>query len=303
MKPYFEKITAGPLAFAAYERRDPEFRFHWHYHPEFELTLILDSHGQRLVGDGFAEYGPGDLVLLGPNLPHSWRSGPVKTAKKEVHQAVVVQFREDFLGQELFRLSELKPIASLLARSASGLAFGHTGTGRTVASYLTKLPFLSPSKRLIGLLDALVDLAGEEDALALSSLKLRPTGRPEDQEKIDAICQYLNENFEEEVDFRGLSDRFNIAQPSLCRFFKRATGRTLTTYLNELRVGAAAQLLMHSDESILEICFSVGFGNYSNFNRQFKRIKGVGPRTLRRHFLAEQFRNGGAKRHAHSTPH
>lgn len=179
----------------------------------------------------------------------------------------------------------------------------HTVTGRTVASYLAKLPFLSPSKCLIRLLDALIDLAGEKDTQVLSSLKLRPTGRPEDQKKIDAICQYLNENFEEDVDFVGLSDRFNMTQPSLCRFFKRATGRTLTTYLNELRVGAAAQLLMHSDESILDISFRVGFGNYSNFNRQFKRIKGVGPRTLRRHFLAEQFRNGGAKRHAQSTLH
>lgn len=83
---------------------------------------------------------------------------------------------------------------------------------------------------------------------------------------------------------------------------KRATGRTLTTYLNELRVGAAAQLLMHSDESILDICFRVGFGNYSNFNRQFKRIKGIGPRSLRRHFLPDQFLDGGEQAHAHSTP-
>jgi transcriptional regulator GlxA family with amidase domain len=73
-------------------------------------------------------------------------------------------------------------------------------------------------------------------------------------------------------------------QASLCRFFKRATGRTMTAYLNELRVGAAAQLLIETDKSVLEIGFRVGFGNYSNFNRQFKRIKGFGPRTLRSHF-------------------
>lgn len=73
-------------------------------------------------------------------------------------------------------------------------------------------------------------------------------------------------------------------QASLCRFFKRATGRTMTEYLNELRVAAAAQLLIATDESVLNICFSVGFGNYSNFSRQFKRIKGFGPRELRRNF-------------------
>ncbi|MGP8271281.1 MAG: helix-turn-helix domain-containing protein [Terracidiphilus sp.] len=289
MKPYFEKVTASPLSFAAYERHDPEFRFQWHYHPEYELTLILDSHGQRLVGDGIAEYGPGDLVLLGPNLPHSWRSGPVRSSANEIHHAVVVQFREDFLGEHFFQLRELEAVASLLCRSSSGLAFGHTETGRCVASYLADLPTLPRPKRLLRLLDALVDLAGEGEAQILSSLKLRPMCRPEDQQRIDAICLYLNEHFEEKVDFVRLSNRFHMVQATLCRFFKRATGRTLTTYLNEIRVGAAAQLLMDTDESILNICFRVGFGNYSNFNRQFKRIKGVGPRSLRHQFLGDRF--------------
>jgi transcriptional regulator GlxA family with amidase domain len=77
-------------------------------------------------------------------------------------------------------------------------------------------------------------------------------------------------------------------QASVCRFFKRATGRTMTTYVNELRVGSAAQLLMETDSSILEIGFRVGFGNYSNFSRQFKKIKGYGPRNLRQHFLSKE---------------
>lgn len=288
MKPYFEKVTSGPLAFTAYERSDPEFPFQWHYHPEYELTLILDSRGQRLVGDGIAEYGPGDLVLLGPNLPHSWRSGPVKSSANELHRAVVVQFRQDFLGQNFFHLRDLDEVASLLRRSENGLAFGHTERGRKVSSYLADLPDLEPARRLLCFLNALADLAEEGNAQVLSSLKLRPSCRPEDQRRIDAICVYLNEHFAEEVDFVQLSDSFHMAQPALCRFFKRATGRTLTTYLNELRVGAATQLLMETDESILNICFRVGFGNYSNFNRQFKRIKGFGPRSLRRQFLPGQ---------------
>ena len=80
VKPYFEKVAPGSSSFVAFERRDPDFPFYWHYHPEYELTLIVDSQGQRLVGDGIADYGPGDLVLIGPNVPHSWRSGPVKSS-------------------------------------------------------------------------------------------------------------------------------------------------------------------------------------------------------------------------------
>lgn len=299
MRPVYEKIASSGLAFTAYERSDPEFPFQWHYHPEFELTLIIDSHGQRLVGDGIAEYGPGDLVLLGPNLPHSWRSGPVKSSANELHRAVVVQFREDFLGQNFFEIRELDEVSSLLRRSANGLAFGHTEFGRKVASSLAGLPALPPAKRLLCLLNSLVDLAGEKDAQILSSLKLRPICHPEEQRRIDEICRYLGEHFEEEIDFIQLSHHFHMAQAALCRFFKRATGRTLTTYLNELRVGAASQLLLHTEESILNICFRVGFGNYSNFNRQFRRIKGIGPRSLRRQFLPAGLQDSEGKLTCH----
>jgi len=285
MKPLVEKVASAGLALTAYERRDPEFRFQWHCHPEYELTLILDSRGQRLVGDGIAEYSSGDLVLLGPELPHSWRSGPVRSSAHELHRAVVVQFREEFLGRQFLELRELESVVSLLRRSANGLAFGHTECGRRVAAYLANLPGLSPAKRILCLLNALVDLSAEPESETLSSLRLRPLAHPENQRRIDVICRYLDEHFREEIDFVELANRFHMAQAALCRFFRRSTGRTLTTYLNELRVGAATQLLLETDESILNICFQVGFGNYSNFNRQFKRIKGLGPHALRREFL------------------
>ena len=112
MRAHFEKVSSGAASLLAFERVDLEFPFYWHYHPEFELTLIVDSHGQRLVGDGIADYGPGDLVLLGPNLPHSWRSGPVHLSTESCHRAVVVQFREDFLGKPFFQLDEMETIVS-----------------------------------------------------------------------------------------------------------------------------------------------------------------------------------------------
>ena len=245
----------------------------------------MNSLGQRLVADSIADYGPGDLVLLGPNVPHSWRSGPVKSNEYfELHRAVVIHFPHDFLGDRFFKLEEMSTVAHLLQRSSSGLAFGHTETGRRVADSVAKLPFQPPAKRLATLLSVLVDLADESDAQVLSTLKVKPLCRVADQHRIDEICRYLNENFGKEIEFAKLSKRFCMDQASLCRFFKRATGRTLTVYLNELRVGAAAQFLINTDDSILDICFRVGFGNYSNFNRQFKRIKGCGPRTLRRQF-------------------
>lgn len=294
MRTHFEKVPSGNSSFFTFERVDLEFPFYWHYHPEFELTLILEGQGQRLVGDGIADYGPGDLVLLGPNLPHSWRSGLVRLSAGGCQRAIVVQFRENFLGEEFFRLKEMEQIVRLLKRSASGLAFGHTKTGRAVAQRLAKFPSLSPAYRVINLLNILLDLSCEEGAEVLSTERVRAMCRIEDQQRVETICSYMNKHFGEAIDFAVLSNKVHMDQASLCRFFKRATGRTMTAYVNELRVGAAAQLLTNTDLSILDICFKVGFGNYANFNRRFKRIKGYGPRTLRQQFLSGGREDGGA---------
>jgi AraC-like DNA-binding protein len=280
MKAHFEKVSFVDSGFHAFERVDSEFPFYWHYHPEFELTLIVDSYGQRLVGDSIADYRPGDLVLLGPNLPHSWRSGPIKSRAQRIHRAVVVQFRHDFLGEQLFALQEMKDVANLLLQSAAGLAFGHTKIGERAAMSLENFHQLPRARQMVMLLSILLDLASAPDAQILSTNHVQPACRIGDQQRIDAICQYLTRHFEGEIEFAKLAKTLNISQATLCRFFKRATGRTMTQYVNEIRVGAASQLLTGTDQSILEIGFNVGFGNYSNFNRQFKRIKAASINNL-----------------------
>ena len=227
MKAHYEKVLHNETSIAAFERKVPEFPFYWHYHPEFELTLILDSTGQRLVGDSIADYGPGDLVLLGPDLPHSWRSGPVKARAQEIHTAIVFQFRRDSLGDQFFALKELRPVAALLERSACGLEFGHTQRGAEAAQKLKEFYHLLPAQRLLLLVSVLLLLAEETDAHKLSTYPVQPVYHEKDQKRIELICQYLHEHFEEEIDFAALAERFHMDQASLCRFFKRATGRTL----------------------------------------------------------------------------
>jgi len=66
------------------------------------------------------------------------------------------------------------------------------------------------------------------------------------------------------------------------RFFKRATGKTMTAYVNELRVGLACRLLLETDLNALQICHRAGFNNFSNFVRQFRRRKKLTPAEFRR---------------------
>lgn len=283
----FEKVREPFGSFTAYERVARDFPFDWHYHPEFELTFIVDSEGQRIVADSFCEYKPGDLVLLGPNLPHAYRSCPPDSRASREHRAIVIQFREDSFGDRFFELPEMKAVATMLERSRMGLAFGDTPTGKRLAECIREIPSLPPSRRLTSLLSALVDLADDPEAQVISTETLRPLCRVEDRRRVDQICSYLHQGFDREIDFKELAKTVHMSQACLCRFFRRATGRTMTTYINQLRIGAAAQLLVNSDLSVLEIAFRVGFGNYSNFSRQFKRMKGVTPLALR-HELSDE---------------
>jgi AraC-like DNA-binding protein len=282
VNPHFEKVLANEGSFLVFERVEAVFPFYWHYHPEFELTLIVEGHGQRLVGGSVAEYAPGDLVLLGPNIPHSWRSRPYLRAAETPHRAIVVQFKADFLGERFFELHEMQPVAQLLKRAESGLSFGSPRAEGKLRSML-QLPV---AERLLLLLSVLLDLAEEPIAQPLLNERIRPMCRVADRKRLETICSYLNEHFDEKINFISLSESVAMDQASLCRFFKRATGRTMTEYVNEIRVGAAAQLLTSTDEKLLDIGSRVGFENYSHFNRQFRRLKGYTPGSLRRTFLS-----------------
>ncbi len=264
-----------------FERAESKFRFHWHYHPEFELTLILEGSGQRLVGDSVEEYVPGDLVLLGSNLPHTYHSGPVEGKQR----ALVFQFRPSLLGESFLALPEMESLRLFLSQAEHGLSFPFLGDAQRAAvlERLCDLPSRMESAQVLGLLAIFDSLAHESAARQICDRNLLPT-RVEDQQRIEKICGFLCKNHHRAIDYRRLAEKLNLSQASLCRFFRRSTGRTMTEYVNEYRISMAAQLLKETDKSILEIAFEVGFGNYSHFNRQFQKSRGKTPRIYRATF-------------------
>lgn len=279
-----QKIPSSAEASFIYRRKaDSRFRFNWHFHPEYELTWIQSGRGKRFVGDHIGDYRPGDLVLLGPNLPHTWCSEPDARPKKGAHRAVVVQFREDFLGDAFFARPELKGVRRLLDRSVQGLAFG----GRAQAQATAKLEAMARRgglARLVLLLDALENLAsaGGRRVQVLSSRQFAPALRRHDEQRIDRVCRFINERFREDIAQPQAAAQVHLSVPAFSRFFKRATGKTFTDYVNELRVGWASRQLIETDRSVAEIAFAAGFNNLSNFNRRFLERKGLSPSRFRR---------------------
>jgi AraC-like DNA-binding protein len=276
-----ERITPGGAAsFVCKRRADPRFEFHWHVHPEIELTLILRSRGRRFVGDSIEDYREGDLVLLGSDLPHTWRSDPGRRGR---HEAVVVQFGTSFLGRDFFGRPELGPVRRLLERAGRGLLF--TGrTQRAAARDLGSLPDLDPYRRVVALLGTLGVLAASREARPLSSRDFVPTLRRAEPQRIDRVCRFVNDRFAERLPLADAAALAHLSVPAFCRFFRRATGKTFTAYVNEIRVGHACRLLVETDQTAAQAAFASGFNNLSNFNRRFRELKGMSPREFRRSF-------------------
>ncbi|HLL89407.1 MAG TPA: AraC family transcriptional regulator [Tepidisphaeraceae bacterium] len=282
----FEKILTVGHSFTYRAWDAARFPFLWHFHPEYELTLIPRGRGHRFVGDHVDRYGPGDLVLLGPDLPHTWHAPP---GPPRSQQAVVIQFRRDCFGSGFFELPELAPVAALLDRSRQGLQF--TGAARDgAAGRMAAMGGSTPLGRVRELLAILELLAGApaQNVRALSSRAFNPVLSDRGRRTIDRVCRFLAERYTSpDVSLGQAAAVAHLSPAAFSRFFRRVTGRTFTAWVADLRVGRACQLLAETDRTIATIALDCGFANLSNFNRRFLAHKGVRPRDYRRQYAGE----------------
>jgi AraC-like DNA-binding protein len=278
MKPLFEDIGSkrGANSYVAYRYATAAFPFLWHYHPEYELTLILEGSGERMVGDNHEYFVPGDLVLLGPGLPHTWVS-------EMSSAAVVIQFSEGFIAP-ILQYPECDRIRQLLARAPQGLAFPVTGLGKgDLMASIMRLPVAKAAGRITELLDVLQMLAGSRvGARALASPYFQPAAGKKAEGRIAKVFQYIHQHSAETVSLGKMAALINLSESAFCKFFKRTTGKTFSDYLSDIRIGHACHLLSESDDTISEIAYRSGFESLTYFNRVFLRKKGVRPRDFRK---------------------
>lgn len=256
-----------------------KFPIGWHFHPEIELTLILESSGRRWVGDHVTNYAPGDLVLIGPNVPHYWMNDVVTGT---MAHSLVIQFREDRFG-EFLRLTELKPIVALLQRSRRGIRFfGGAGLDRA-AQAMQGLLHNHGLQRVLDLFSILGSLAEveAEDYELLSSPDFMPKLDGESVSRVDKIYDYIARRSASDFSHTELAQLLGTSPSGLSHYFKRTVGCTLSAFVAEVRVGQACRQLILTDKPVSEIAFASGFETLSNFNAWFRRLRGVSPREFR----------------------
>ncbi|MDQ1087223.1 MULTISPECIES: AraC family transcriptional regulator [unclassified Siphonobacter] len=282
MKPSFEHIDALPdSSFTFREHILEAFDAPYHFHPEVELTLILSSRGKRFVGTNVSNFEAGDLVLMGPNMPHYWKN----ENNTDPAHSIVIQFKEEFLGPDFFKKPEFLPIARLLQKAKSGLHF-YGKTAELASKELQYLLKASHFHRLLGLLDLLHTLTESKEVNVLDTSQFFAQLPKTDYERLNKIYAYMSENFRQEIRLETISELINMTPQSFCRYYKKVTKKTFVDSLNEYRIRYASQLLVSDgDLTVSEVCFQSGFGNISHFNRQFRQTTGLAPLQYRNEFL------------------
>lgn len=270
-----EKLLPPATASFIYQVRRTPVGPYWHYHPEYQLTLVRRGEGKRFVGDDVAPFKAGDLVLTGPNLPHMWvssRAGP--------HEALILQFPGSIFGGRFLELPEMSAVRRLLERSARGLRFGDAARGK-VAGRVIGMGRRRGLARLIGLLEILRVLSQAPVERTLSSRAWAPDVGFFDRERIDRICRHAAENAGRPLSLAQAAAAAHMSVPAFTRFFRGCSGKSFLEYLTELRIGTACRLLLETDRRVSEIGAMSGFRNLSNFNRRFRALKGLSPREFR----------------------
>jgi AraC-like DNA-binding protein len=283
MKPQFERVTFPKgCSFRVYNRRVPEIPFEWHHHPEYELTLTLNSRGWRFIGDHIGQYQAPDLVLVPPDMPHTWASTET-LQENEPHTAIVIWFSRDWA----LRLAELCPeysaVRRLLQNASTGLAF----TSETATQMVGRLPHLLsevPQVRLHAALDLLLSIAGERATNLSKDAMTVPASSDGEPAQLTRMLNHLHKRFQEPISIPGLCKIGNISERSLHRLFVKHTGESVSEYLCKLRIGRACMLLVETDRPVSMIAFEVGLPNLANFNRQFRRVRGITPSGYRKSF-------------------
>lgn len=255
----------------------------WHYHPEFELLYISKSSGIRFVGDSVSPFFPGDLVLVGPYVPHLWRNTPsyYQENSEENVQTVVLKFTKDFIGQSTFQLSEFSEINSMLEESKFGIHFSKI-TSQDLHQELLDIINVPPPVQLIQLLKVLYKLSQEKNKTVLSSTDMRQYNT-KPAHRLDEVLKYISDNYANKITLNNVADIACMTTNSFCRFFKKMTNKSFTQFLNEVRVRNASRLLLQNDLTVTDVCYMVGYNSMTNFYKQFKEITGYTPNGYRRH--------------------
>ncbi len=254
----------------------PYFLKVWHHHLELELVLILKSTGTLFIGDGIVNFKENDVILIGENLPHMWLNDEVyfKEDLELNSEAIAIHFDKYFLGKDFLNMPEMIKINHLINGANQGIKF--CNLKKDLLTDIVALKTFDPFARVTCFIEILHKLSKVKFEKLVSSGFIKSFNKTENK-ILDRAYEFIFNNFNQPITSRDVAEVLEMNSSAFSRFFKRLHRKTFTSYLNELRIGFACKLLIEKKQNITTICYDCGYNNISNFNRQFRKLKGMSP--------------------------
>ncbi|MDR0743993.1 MAG: AraC family transcriptional regulator [Tannerella sp.] len=262
------------------------FTYPWHFHNEFEIIYVEESHGERFVADSMEYFQAGDVILLGSNLPHYMRSNEIyyKNNPELRVKGVVIQFAHDYMSHSINKYAELTHIKLLLNQAKRGYHFPHP-QNREIIRDIEAFPDHRGFQRIIHLLLLLDRMAVFKEKRLLGSPHFSDNITLSFDNRIEKILSFLNYHYLENIRLDDLSSRFSMNTSAFCRYFKQKTGKSYIRYIQDLRIGHACKLLVGTAYDISRISMECGFNAICHFNKIFKRKTALTPSEYRNKFI------------------
>lgn len=261
------------------ERYKPSFNYPLHKHDAYELNFVEHCAGaRRIVGDNMEALGDYDLALIGCGLEHVWEQDACQS--ETIHE-ITIQMPPNIFDESSLKRRVMEPVRLMMERSQVGIAFGMKAIMK-VYERLNTLAQSEPSLHTMHMMmSVLFDLAESDDYHPLSSSHYSHAEVPVASRRIQKIKDFIDTHFHQEVRIETLAEMVNMTPNALSRFFRQKTNRSISNYINDVRIGQATVLLTSSNMTVVEISYKCGFNTISNFNRIFKSVKGVTPTEFR----------------------
>jgi AraC-like DNA-binding protein len=284
MLPVFQKIEANiNHSFYVEHEKFQYFPNPLQFHPEIEILYVIHGSGTRFVGDSIANFGPGELIMIGQNVPHLWYSDEKYTQENSnlFSEVIFILFKTDIFGEQFWHLPESKSILKLINLSQRGIKL----TGKTnyeVSSLMRSITTSTGFNRIMLLLSILEIIDLQKDYQLLASPIVQNTINVSDSERLNKVYKYMINNFQQEITLDKAASIASLSAPAFCRYFKQRTNKTFIKFLNEIRISHACRMLEDQDFPVANISYACGYTNVSYFIRQFKGITGFTPLSYRK---------------------
>lgn len=267
-------------------RIEPFFQSPFHSHPELELVYVKESFGKRIIGNSVMPFEPGDMVFLGSDIPHVWLNDEKYYQGIEELKAnsIVVYFNKDIFGSAFYELQETQKINELFVQAGKGISIIGK-TNKQIAKKLEKLVAKKDFEVIVGLFEILSILSDSPDKIYINDEIYSLMQKDSKTDRISEVFQYVNKNYKKNISLEEIAAVANMTRTSFCRMFKLKTKKNFMDYLHEIRISNACKLLLETDKSMSEIAYACGYKTASNFNKLFKKCKGITPTEFKSNAL------------------